>query len=89
MKNLKIQLFLSIIFTSNNESKTKKWASGTLEKRESDITKFLIRERTPYGLCDITSYSSHLPEVQFFVSNSLFNVEFADKKNCIFIFSYF
>ena len=30
------------------------------------------------------SYFSRVPEVRFFVSNSLFGVEFVDKKNCIF-----
>ena len=38
------------------------------------------------------SYFSHVPEVRKFLSNLLFNVEFADKKNCTFssfIFSKF
>ena len=32
------------------------------------------------------SYFSHVPAVRFFLSNSLFDVEFVDKKNCIFSF---
>ena len=35
------------------------------------------------------SYFSHVPEVRFFVSNSLFDVEFVNKKNCIFSFFIF
>ena len=35
------------------------------------------------------SYFSCASEVRFFVSNSLFDVEFVDKKNCIFSFFIF
>ena len=89
MKELKIQFFLSKNSTSNNEFDKK---IGPLEREKNKKTtsqNLWFLKGLPADFMTSLYHFSHVSELRILFPSSLFDIEFPDKKNCIFSFLYF